>query len=404
LKILLVSLFYHPEPVSRPHDLAVMLRQQRHDVSVVTAFPSYPQGKIYPGYKKRFSQWETVDGIHILRVLHLFDRSYSAFRRVLSFLSFTFSATLHACFMVERPDVIWSCQLGLPGVLLSLIKRAPLVHEVQDLWPDWGRSSELGLKGWLFDLLDRQERMIYQRARRVVTITDGFKSVLVKKGVPPGKITVISNWANEANFHQAEYDPELANREGFDGYFNIVYMGNIGTAQGLEVVLDASKLLRSDKKIHFVLIGDGVERLALEEKARQAGLKNVRFLGSRPQEQAAQYLALADVLFLHLKHDPVYAITIPSKSFGYLAAGKPILAAAEGEIASLIERLGAGVVCPPEDSQALAEAVKKLAGCPDAERQAMGMAGARAASDEFARESLGKRYGELFAEIVREGR
>jgi colanic acid biosynthesis glycosyl transferase WcaI len=404
LKILLVSLFYHPEPVSRPHDLAVMLRQQGNEVSVVTAFPSYPQGKVYPGYKLRLWQSETVDGVRILRVPHLIDRSYSAFRRLLSFLSFSFSATLLACFKIERPDVIWSCQLGLPGVLLSVLRAVPLVHEVQDLWPDWGRTSELGLKGWIYDLLDQQERMIYKRARRVVTITEGFKSVLVKKNVPPGKITVISNWANEANFHKAEYDAGLARREGLVSSFNIVYMGNIGTAQGLQVVLDAAKLLVSEKKIRFVLIGDGVERVELEEKSRQAGLENVCFLGSRPQEQAAQYLALADVLFLHLKHDPVYAITIPSKSFGYLAAGKPILAAAEGEIARLIERLGAGIVCPPEDAQALAEAVRKLAGSSEVERQAMGQAGARAANGEFARESLGKRYGELFAEIVQEGR
>src|SRR5690606_10845302 len=123
-------------------------------------------------------------------------------------------------------------QVGLPGVLLSMLKRAPLVHEVQDLWPEWGVSSTSGMRKQLFQLLDFQERLIYRHAQAIVTISDGFRRVLIDKNVPDKKINVIPNWANEQNFHPASRDPELGRIEQFTGTFNIVYLGNIGTAQG----------------------------------------------------------------------------------------------------------------------------------------------------------------------------
>jgi glycosyltransferase involved in cell wall biosynthesis len=192
----------------------------------------------------------------------------------------------------------------------------------------------------------------------------------------------------------------LAHKEGFAGYFNVLYVGNIGAAQSLQVVLEAAEILRTDSRIRFVIIGDGVERASLETQAQQRGLGNVRFLGSRPQAQAAGYMALADVLFLHLKRNPVYEITIPSKTYSYLAAAKPILAAADGELANLINKLKAGVVCPPEDALTLAEAVRRLAALTEAERTALGQAGYQAVSTDYSRAALGKRYADLFDRVV----
>jgi glycosyltransferase involved in cell wall biosynthesis len=400
MHILLLSLFYHPEPVARPHELALALLRAGHQVSVVTAYPNYPQGKIYPNYRLRPWLWETLDGVQVLRVPHLIDRSRSAARRLLSYLSFSVTSLCLGIVKIQRPDVIWTYQIGLPGAAMSVLRGVPLVHEVQDLWPEWGNTADLGLKGWLYRLLEQQERMIYRRARVVVTITDSFRSILVQKGVPSDMIEVIPNWVNESVFRPATYDPHLAQKEGFAGYFNVLYVGNIGAAQSLQIVLDAAELLRAASRIRFVIIGDGVERAPLETQARQRGLGNVRFLGSRPQDQAAGYMALADVLFLHLKHDPVYDITIPSKTYGYLAAAKPILAAAEGELADLINKTQSGIVCPPENPTALAEAVMRLADMPEAQRAALGQAGYRAIITDYARATLGKRYADLFERVV----
>ncbi len=400
MHVLLLSLYYSPEPVARPHDLALTLCQLGHQVSVITGFPNYPNGQVYPEYSLRPWQWETLDGVRVLRVPHLVDRSRSAVRRLLSYSSFLMSSLCLGTLKIEKPDVLWTYQIGLPGVLMGALRGVPLVHELQDLWPEWGQASGFGFKAWLYLLLERQERLIYSRAQAIVTITQSFKSILVQKGVPTEKVEVIPNWVNEATFYPAAYDADLARSEGFAGYFNVVYVGNVGAAQALQVVLDAAELLRASSCIRFVIIGDGVERAALEQQAHERGLDNVRFLGSRPQNQAASYMALADVLFLHLKRDPVYTITIPSKTYGYLAASKPVLAAAEGELAHLIDELQAGMVCLPEDAAALAGAVRRLEDMPEGQRSAMGQAGYRAVSTDYARAALGKRYAELFERVI----
>ena len=401
MHIQLISLFYTPEPVARPHDLALTLRQLGHRVSVITAYPNYPQGKVYSNYKARSAHCEEIDGVRVMRIPHLLDRSRSAFRRVLSYTSFSLTAAFFGLLQTEKPDVIWTYQIGLPGILISLMRHVPLVHEVQDLWPDWGRAANLGIRASAYRLLELQEQMIYHKAQTIVTITEGFKKELIKKGTNSVKIVVIPNWANDGVFHPVEPNAEFAQKEGFSGFFNIVYIGNLGVAQALGVVLDAADQLRNEDQVRFVLIGDGVERAELVKRAQDMGLNNVRFLGSRPQNEIADYMALADVLFLHLKRDSVYEITIPSKTYGYLASGRPILAAAEGELASLIIEHGAGVVCPPEDPAALTQAIRKLMDMPAAQLEQMGSAGHQAVSTHFSRMSLGNQYSDLFENAVK---
>ena len=180
-------------------------------------------------------------------------------------------------------------------------------------------------------------------------------------------------------------DPELGEREGLSGRFNVIYGGNVGAAQGLGVALDAAKLLRESPQVQFVIIGDGVEREALETRASEQGLDNVRFLGSRPPDQMARYFAFADVLFLHLAQDPAYEITIPSKTYAYLASGRPILAAAHGDVAALVRETGAGVVCSPADPVALAAAIRGLLALPEEQRDVMGQLGRNAFLASFTR-------------------
>jgi len=402
MHILLVSLFYHPEPVAKPHDLAVALVNRGHQATVVTGIPSYPSGQVYAGYRIQPWQWEIIDGVRVLRVPHFINRSRSAVRRIVSYTSFAVSASLLSTLLVTAPpDVIWTYQIGLPGVITGALKRVPLVHEVQDLWPEWGQTAEIGLTSWLYKILDGQERMIYQRAQAITTISEGFRRTLISKGVPATKIEIIPNWANEHNFHPVLRDKALAAQEGLAGRFNVIYSGNIGTAQGLGIMIDAAELLRDVPEVQFVIIGDGVERERLAQRAAEKDLGNVRFLGSRSPEQMANYLALADVLLVHLKRDPVYEITIPSKTYAYLASGRPILMATAGDSAHLVQELGAGVVVPPEDPAALAGAVRRLYAMPAAEREAYGERGRQAFTQHFTRQVLVARYEALFARVSR---
>ena len=395
MNILIISLWYHPEPVGKPHDLAQEMVNRGHQVTVITGFPNYPSGQVYPGYRSRLFKWETIAGVRVLRIAHLIDRSRSAIRRILSYSSFSLAATLLGSWLLDKPDIIWTYQIGLPGVALAALKRAPLIHEVQDLWPDWGRSATIGLTGLLSQLLIAQEKLVYRWAMLVTTISQGFKRVLVSRGVPAEKIEVIPNWANDRNFRPVARDPELGSREGLHDHFNVIYGGNVGAAQGLGVILEAAKRLRDLPKVQFVIIGDGVERAALEQRAKSEGIGNVRFLGSRPPGRMAPYFAFADVLCIHLVQDPVYEITIPSKTYAYLASGRPILAAAAGDVADLIRETGAGVVCPPEDPAALAEAIRGLLDLPLEQRNAMGQAGRNAFLKSYTRSHLAARYEKL---------
>lgn len=402
MRILLISLWYHPEPVGKPHDLAVQLARRGHQVFAITGLPNYPSGRLYLGYRVRARQQETLDGVQVVRVPHVVDRSQSALRRLVSYTSFAAMVVAVGGPTVPRPDVIWTYQVGLPGVLLSALKAAPLVHEVQDLWPEWGRTAQLsGLKGGLYRLLDAQERWIYRRAAAVTTISAGFCRALQAKGVPAERLHLIANWANEAHFRPVPRDPELGRCEGLLDRFNVMYVGNIGTAQGLGLVLEAADRLRDLSGLQFVVIGDGVERQALEAQAAERGLSAVRFLGSRPPDMVASYLAYADAVLLPLLRNPVYEITIPSKTYAYLATGRPIVVSAAGDAAELVRSAGAGLVCPPEDPDALAQAIRRLTAMPAAEREALGQAGRQAFLSRFARDLQIDRYEALFSELAR---
>jgi glycosyltransferase involved in cell wall biosynthesis len=283
-----------------------------------------------------------------------------------------------------------------------MLRGAPLIHEVQDLWPEWSTSGEMGIRSEspAYRILQAQEKMIYHRARIVTTISEGFKKRLAGKGVPEAKIRVIPNWGNEVNFRPVAPDRALGKREGLNGRFNVIYGGNIGTAQGLDVILAAARLLRDLPAVQFVMIGDGVERASLTAAAEEQGLSNVRFLGSKSPDQMAHYFAHADVLLIHLLQNPLYEITIPSKTYAYLASGRPVLAALAGETAQLIRRLEAGITCPPGNPAALAEAVRDIYSRGESERRRMGDAARAAFLREFSRQSLVDCYESVFREAL----
>jgi colanic acid biosynthesis glycosyl transferase WcaI len=398
--ILLLSLWYYPEPVAKPHDLAVELVKRGYQVTVITGFPNYPQGNVYAGYRLRPLQRETIDGVTVLRVPFIIDRSGSGVRRILSYVSFTVTAVLSSL-LVRGVSAVWTYQIGLPGVLVKWLKGIPWVHEVQDLWPDWAQTADMGLRPWWFGVLERQEKFIYRVANAIVTISNGFMRTLQARGVPTAKLHVFPNWANEENFRPVTRDEALASREGLADHFNVMYGGNIGTAQALHVTLDAAAALTDYPDVQFVLIGDGVERSRLEEEAKQRGLDNVRFLGGRPQTEIAAYFAWANILFIHLKHNPEYEITIPSKTYAYLASGRPILAAAGGDVVQLLREINAGLVCAPEDATALAETVRAFYQMPEIEREAMGQRGRQAFLLQFAQNITIQRYDKLFTQLTR---
>jgi len=402
---LLLSQWYIPEPDIKVHLLGKGLVARGHQVTSITGFPNYPQGRIYPGFHQRLWQWEHRDGVRVLRLPLYPDHSHSAVRRILNYVSFAASASLMGPVLCGAADVMWvyhpPLTVGIPAWWISLLRHIPFVYEIQDMWPETVvasgmMSSELVAK-WLGGLA----QFVYRRAAAITVISPGFKRNLVAKGVPPEKIHVIPNWADEDIYKPVPPDPGLAVQHGLSGRFNIIYAGNMGTAQALSNVIEAADLLRDLPQIQFVFIGDGVEEPALRRRAHERGLENVRFLGRQPAAEMPRFYALADALLVHLKRDPLFEITIPSKTLAYLACGRPILAAVSGDAADVVRDAGAGVVCYPEDPEALAAAVRKLYKMSPSEREAMGQAGRAAYLANYTRQVLLNRYEELLTEVAR---
>lgn len=404
MRILLLSQFYLPEPSTQKHAMAGDFVKRGHSVVSITGFPNYPSGKIYPGYRQRLWMWEKIDGARVLRLPLYPDHSRSGVRRALSFLSFACSASVLGPVLCGPADAMWvyhpPLTVGIPAWWIGLLRRVPFVYEIQDMWPETLVSTGMMKSSIGLAILRRFARFVYSRATAITVSSPGFKRNLVAKGVPAKKIHMIPNWADETIYRPVPRDPELAERYGFSGRFNIVFGGNMGFAQGLDTVIEAAKLLSDLPQVQFVLIGDGVDKDRLEQMVSQQRVRNVKFLGRQPEERMPGFFALANVLLVHLKRDPLFEITIPGKTGAYMACGRPILMAVAGDAADVVRDAGAGLTCTPQDPKALATAVRTLYTMPMAERERMGQAGREAFLKHYTRSVLMDRYEVLFEDIV----
>ena len=404
MRILILSYFYDPEPVPKPHELAVCLARRGHQVSVITSIPSYPNGAFYPGYRLRLWQRETRDGIPIVRLPLMPDHSASGLRRMLSYTSFMATASLMGPFAVSQADVmyVWHPPLtiGVSAWIIGLMRRIPIVYGVHDLWPEAIAATGMMSNPLLLNGLGALERFVYRRASAIGVVSPGYKQNLIHKGVPAEKITVLSDWADGEIYRPVPRDESLAQSTGMSGRFNVLFGGNMGAAQALGTVIEAAQRLAQHPDIQFVFVGDGIDRPKLEAQVSEKGLSNVIFLGWQPVEQMPRLYALADVLLAHYKKDPLFEISVPSKLAAYLGCQKPILMASEGDAASIVKVSGAGLTCPAEDPEAMAQAVLKLYQMSPDQRAEMGQAGRQAFLDQYSQDVLIQRHEELLYQVA----
>jgi glycosyltransferase involved in cell wall biosynthesis len=278
------------------------------------------------------------------------------------------------------------------------MRRVPFLLEIQDLWPDTLGATGMMNNRALLNMVGRWCKWTYRHASRIVVLSPGFKELLVSRGVPEGKIEVVYNWCDEEKrILEASPDASLAEELGFHGRFNILYSGTMGKAQALAPVLSAAELLKERiPEIRFVFMGAGIETERLKKIAVAKKLENVVFHPRRPVEKIGEVLKIADVLLVHLKDDPLFRITIPSKIQAYLAAGRPILAAVGGNAATMVAEAGAGIPCTPESPGDIAEAAEKLYSMPASEREAMGGNGRKYYYRELSLDRGVERYDAIF--------
>lgn len=401
-RVLMVTPYFPPEvgaPQSRLYELAVRLVRRGHQVTVLTGFPNYPTGVIPPQYRGKRRMDEDMDGIRVVRTWIYATPNRGFLKRILNHLSFMLSATWTGlglgkadALFVESPPLFD----GLAGWVLSVAKGAPMVFNVADLWPQ--SAVELGMvkNPLLIKVAEGIEEFIYARSARIAAVTRGIERILGDRGFQ--KTVFLPNGVDLDLFKPGTSGEAFRARHDLMGRFLVVYAGTHGLSQGLEVLVEAGRLLEArGLPVTFLLVGDGSEKPRLMELAR--GVSTVRFLDSLPKREIPEVVAAADVYAVTLRDLPLFRGAVPSKLYEAMSAAKPVVLAAYGEAPDLLAEADAGLSVPPEDAPAFAEAVERLMEDPELCRR-LGANGRRLVEDRYDREKLVDRFEAMLKEIT----
>ena len=405
MRILFFADNFPPEvnaPATHIYERSRIWVEQGHDVTVITCVPNFPGGTVHEGYRNALRQVEIVDGIRVVRVWTFIAPNRGTLRRSLDYISFVPSA-LVASLIETRPDVIISSSphlmVPVAGVACSTLRRVPHVFELRDLWPASMAAAGALREGSVMRMLERLERLLYRRSRRVLSFTESFREDLVARGTAEEKIDVIYGGASDSvRSPDAPRDRDLEEELNLQDRFVVGYIGTLGLAHGLENAIDAMATLK-DQPVSLLLVGDGAEKPRLEDRARAAELSNVQFVDLQPKDQLARYWSMCDAALVHLKDDPVFATVVPSKIFEAMSCGKPIIFAGPvGEASRLIARHEVGVIVPAMATGALAEAINGLA--EDKTRHQRLAENSAAAAANYTRSKQAERTLEVLAKAV----
>ncbi len=407
MKILYVSQYFPPEPgapAARVSELCSAWAEAGHQVTVLTGMPNHPTGVVPSLYRGRTLVQEMYGKVQVVRSWIYAAANRGRIRRSFSYASFAASAVILGQWRIFNPEVVIATSpqflCAVAGRIISIIKSAPFVFEVRDLWPESivavgaFPANHFAVQG-----LELLEKFLYQTANSIVVVTDAFQKRLMERGIPSQKIAVIKNGVDLNRFQPLPSQTKLRQRLGWEKDFVVAYVGTHGMAHGLNTVLEVASRLRERKDIRFLLVGEGAERRALELQARKKGLSQVVFLGALPREEINQVYATADVCLVPLRKNELFAKVIPSKIFEIMAMERPIILSVDGEARTLVESAGAGIFCPPEDADQMTPAILQLAG-DSVLREKMGKAGRQFVSREFDRTVLAKKYLTVLESLV----
>ncbi|MGH7575027.1 MAG: glycosyltransferase family 4 protein [Longimicrobiales bacterium] len=377
MRVLILTQLFPPEPDLKSLPLAKQLKARGHDVEVLTGFPNYPGGRIYDGYSIRPWTRQMVEGVPVTRVAHYPSHDRSGTQRALNYLSFGVAAAALGPWLMQKPDLIYVYNLITLVPAAALLRRltgAKVVLDVQDLWPQSVESSGMLRSSAGLRVLRRWSDASYSSPDQLFVLSPGLKRHLVERGMPAERVEVIYNWSpeNPRPKEAALRAREVGTREGFQ----VLFAGTMGILQGLDIVVDSARLLLEQAPdVRFTLLGSGVDCERLMQAAD--GLPNIEFLPRCPPSEVGRILASAEALLVHLKHDPLSEITIPSKLQAYMFAGKPILCGVRGDAAALVAEGSAGINFRPEDAADLCRAVLQLRALPPTRLREMGIEGRR---------------------------
>lgn len=343
MKILVVSQYFYPETF-RVNSLCIELVKRGHEVTVLTGFPQYPKGRIYKGYGFRKDYEHEWNGIRIER-LKVLPRGKTPIGMLLNCFTFVSEGKKWVKRCTQKYDAVYVFEVspvtvGLPAVEYKKKFGTPIYFNVQDLWPE-NVEVVLGIHNrFIIGKINKIVDAIYSASDKILCSSNGFVENIKARGVPAEKLVFWPQFCDE---------PDLANTTKPDIYsddiFKIVFAGNIGEAQGLDLLIEVAKRLKDRSDIRFYLVGDGRARKRLENTAKKENLDNVIFVGKVSSEEADRYIHFADIAYLSFKDNDVFNMTIPAKLQSYMACGTPILAAAGGESRDIVVKNECGYSC-----------------------------------------------------------
>jgi glycosyltransferase involved in cell wall biosynthesis len=393
VRVGILTQYYPPEigaPQSRLSELAARLTVLGHETVVLTALPNYPQGRIYPGYRRFFVR-EQRGGVTVLRTPIWPTKSVALIPRTASYLSFVVSSLLFGAARLPRIDVLITesppLPLGVTGFLLSRLKRARWVFNVSDLWPQTAIAlGSLG-DGRLTRLAYRLEAFCYRRATAVSCQSREIEESINERF--PGVRTIsFANGTDTDSFSPARRSETFWQDLIGDDRPVAVYAGLHGACQGLDQLIEAAERIQDDH-LRLVLVGDGPEKEALVDSSSRRHLRNITFLEPQPKEAMPTLLASADIAVVALRTRLRGAV--PSKLYEAMASGLPVVLVAEGEPAEILQSTNAGIAVDPGDIEGIADALRQLAAS-ESEREELGTAARAAAVERFDRRPILDRF------------
>lgn len=404
MRVLLLSQYFYPEQFSN-NEIAKELVARGHEVSVICCVPNYPSGRFFDGFsnsKRRVDLWE---GISIYRARTI-PRGKSALQLVANYLVYPFAASWTALRdLKHRPDVSFVSMpspllQALAGIFLKWRWQIPCVYWVQDIWPE-SVTYTLGVNNrFVRRVFEWACGWIYRRADLVFVQSDAFTDMIIRFGVPRERIKTLPNTA-PPTYQPIEPKDVSGNALRMTGFgFRLMFAGNIGESQDFDTIIAAAKILSAEADVIWTIVGSGRDEARIREKIRTLGLEHsFDFLGRFPEEEMPSFFAMADALLVSLKSIPIFSLTVPYKVQCYMACGKPIIAALDGEGRRIVEQAGAGLTASASNPIELANAVKDMIRMTPDDRLAMGRSGRAFFEAHYARDIV---YDILETELLRQ--
>lgn len=410
MNILIVTSLFYPEIAANAKKmthLAEKLKENGHEVVIITAFPYYSTSEQTRKYKGKWLVKDQYEGIPVIRTYTYSTSKYGNIpHRLCSFLSFTISS-IYGSFKVEgKVDAVVTISPPFfslfSGYMISRMKRCSLIVDIQDIYPETLVALGFLKNRAIIKPLEWMERFIYKRAEGMVSISDGFKRNFIRKGAGPLAVEVVHNWVDVDLFRPADADDSgnLRNEFALNGKFVVMFMGTMGFAQGLENVVEAANLLKDyQDRIEFVFLGKGVAKEDMMAMIKEYELTNFTFIPPKPNSEIPRYLSLADVCLVHLRRNDLFEITIPCKTYEYISMGKPVIMGVKGDALELVEQGSCGVGVEPESPESLAEAILELYENRNVAYE-MGENGRKHATANFSKEKMLSRYAAFIEKIT----